>query len=327
MTQNRYARADRPTIYFIGVTTSRSSIMSVFPQWARYLGLGDCVIKGIDFQLHDTTEKYREAVQFIKTDPLSLGALVTTHKLDLLRACRDQFDELDEYAGLTNEISCISKRDGKLYGHAKDLITAGLALEAFLPAQHWRKTRAEVFVLGAGGSAIALTWYLTRPEHGVNRPSKMLVANRTGERLRDMKQLHRRIGCDIPVEYYETPTPDRSDEILHKLRPQSLVVNATGLGKDAPGSPLTDQAVYPNGALVWDFNYRGDLVFLKQAESQRLDRKLVVEDGWIYFIHGWTRVIAEVFHVEIPVKGPKFDELARIALLQRRLEWMPIKPV
>ena len=28
---------------------------------------------------------------------------------------------------------------------------------------------------------------------------------------------------------------------------------------------------------------------------------------------GWTRVIAEVFHVDIPVKGPVLDELSEIA--------------
>ena len=69
----------------------------------------------------------------LRTIQLSRGALVTTHKIDLLKACRDLFDEFDYYAQLTGEISCISKRDGKLCGHAKDPISSGLALEAFLP--------------------------------------------------------------------------------------------------------------------------------------------------------------------------------------------------
>src|SRR5688572_8738189 len=87
--------ATRPTMYFIGVTTSQSSINQVFPLWARRLQLGDCELRGIDFALHDRPERYRAAVQFIKHDPLSLGALVTTHKLDLFAACADQFDALD----------------------------------------------------------------------------------------------------------------------------------------------------------------------------------------------------------------------------------------
>lgn len=313
MNSHLYTPADKPTIYFIGVTTGKSSIMKVFPEWARFLKLGDCAIKGLDFVPHDQPARYRTAVAFIKSDPQSLGALVTTHKLDLLKACRDQFDALDEYADLMGETSCLSKRAGKLVAHAKDPITAGLSLEAFLPDRHWEKTRAEACVLGAGGSAIAITWHLMKRAHGANRPARIVVANRSPGRLEEMRALHQRLGSDVPVEYHHVPTPAHSDELLKRLRPHSLVVNATGLGKDAPGSPLTDSAVFPQQGLVWEFNYRGDLVFLQQARAQEKERGLLIEDGWIYFIHGWTRVVAEVFEVDIPVRGPQFDELSRLA--------------
>ena len=118
MSSKNYEKAEQPTFYFIGVTTGKSSIMKVFPEWAKFLDLGDVVIKGIDFKPHDEPDAYREAVEFIKNDPLSRGALVTTHKIDLLKACRDYFEELDPYADLMGEISCISKRNGKLIGHA-----------------------------------------------------------------------------------------------------------------------------------------------------------------------------------------------------------------
>jgi hypothetical protein len=70
--------------------------------------------------------------------------------------------------------------------------------------------------------------------------------------------------------------------------------------------------------LIWDFNYRGELVFLDQARKQQYDRNLTIEDGWVYFIHGWTQVISEVFHIEIPTSGPKFNELSEIAARQRK---------
>ena len=41
-----------PTIYFIGVTTARSSILSVFPRWADALGIATSRIVGIDLPLH-----------------------------------------------------------------------------------------------------------------------------------------------------------------------------------------------------------------------------------------------------------------------------------
>jgi shikimate 5-dehydrogenase len=238
---------------------------------------------------------------------------VTTHKLDLLRACRDQFDRLDEFAELMGEISSISKHDGNLVGHAKDPITSGLALEAFLPPQHWERTGAEALVLGAGGSAVAVTWYMLQRSHGANRPGRLIVTNRSTPRLEEIRHFHQRIGADLPIEYHHTPTPDLTDRLMAGLKAGSLVVNATGLGKDAPGSPLTDAAPWPQDGLAWDFNYRGDLVFLRQARSRQQAKNLQIEDGWIYFIHGWTRVIAEVFHIDIPTSGPQFAELARIA--------------
>jgi shikimate 5-dehydrogenase len=92
-----------------------------------------------------------------------------------------------------------------------------------------------------------------------------------------------------------------------------MVINATGLGKDRPGSPLTDSVEYPENGIAWDFNYRGDLIFLEQAKAQKESKTLSVEDGWVYFIHGWTRVIAEVFHIDIPTRGPEFENLSEIA--------------
>ena len=98
----------------------------------------------------------------------------------------------------------------------------------------------------------------------------------------------------------------------------SLVVNATGLGKDAPGSPLTGACRFPEKAYVWELNYRGDLVFLEQARAQAQQRSLNVHDGWVYFIHGWTRVIAEVFDVDIPTSGPGFERLSETARAVRK---------
>jgi shikimate 5-dehydrogenase len=304
--------AQTPTFYFIGVTTGKSSIMRVFPAWAKRLGISEA-IQGIDCKWHDEPAVYRNVVSFLKSDPLSLGGLVTTHKIDLLNACRDLFDELDHYAELMGEVSCISKRDGKLIGHAKDPITSGLSLEAFLPVNYWRDTGAQVFSIGAGGSSIAITSYLMEKCAPDNRPSKIIVSNRSARRLEEIKRIHRQINPGIAVEYRHCPRPEANDAIVAGLKPGSLVINATGLGKDAPGSPLTDKAVFPENGIAWDFNYRGDLLFLDQARAQQHERDLRIEDGWVYFIHGWTSVIAEVFGLGLPVSGPEFDELCQIA--------------
>jgi shikimate 5-dehydrogenase len=308
-----YAPATAPTLYFIGVTTAKSSIMKVFPAWARALGLDGAVIEGIDFPLHADPASYRAAVEFIKSDPLSRGALVTTHKIDLYKACRDLFDEIDPHARFMEETSCLSKRGGRLVCHAKDPISSGLALDSFLPERHFERTRAELFSIGAGGSTIALTWHMMQPERGADRPSRIIVSNRSAARLDEIRRIHAEMKATVPVEYVLAPSPQDNDAVVSRLKPGSIVINATGLGKDAPGSPLTDAARFPQDGIVWDLNYRGDLVFLDQARAQQRAANLQIEDGWTYFIHGWTQVIAEVFAIDIPTSGPRFDEISAIA--------------
>ena len=310
----RYSTATRPTLYFFGVTTAKSSIMTVFPAWAKQLGLKDAVIKGVDFPLHAPAAGYREAVEFLKRDPLSLGALVTTHKIDLYDACRDQFDEIDVHARFMGETSCLSKRAGKLVCHAKDPISSGLALDGFLPERHFERTGGELFSMGAGGSTIAITWHLMQKSRGADRPLRVIVSNRSPARLAEIRRIHHELDAGVPVDYVLAPGSADNDAVVANLRPGSLIVNATGLGKDAPGSPLSDAVQFPENCIVWDLNYRGDLRFLDQARAQASQRNLHIQDGWTYFLHGWTQVIAEVFHIDIPTSGPAFDALSEIAM-------------
>ncbi|MFD2331871.1 shikimate dehydrogenase family protein [Cohnella sp. GCM10020058] len=304
--------AASPTMYFVGVTTGQSSIMKLFPLWAEALGLGGPKIVGIDIDIHAEPEVYRDCVRFIKEDPLSLGALVTTHKIDLFNAARDLFDSLDPYATTFEEISSISKSGGRLAGHAKDPISSGLSLEAFVPPGHWKRTGGHAMIMGAGGSALAICSYLTATERGDDVPDTIVITNRSPERLESARQLLGRIDTHVRFEFRLCPAPADNDAVLADLPAGSLVVNATGLGKDRPGSPLTDDAAFPEGGLVWELNYRGALDFMHQAIRQQTAKRLHVEDGWIYFIHGWTQVISEVFHV--PIEGETFDRLEKIAM-------------
>ena len=308
---NVYQPATAPTLYFIGVTTGQSSIMKVFPKWADALGLKDAVIKGIDFAPHSSAEEYREAVTFIKNDPLSLGALVTTHKIDLFNTCKDLFEYVDPYAERLGEVSSISKKGGKLCAHAKDPIYSVLALENFVPANYWTQYDMAVLLLGAVGSTLAMSVYFAKEQYGANVPKRLHIANRSVPRLESAQAILDGINPKIHFEYIHNPTPADNDKTLASLKPHSLIVNATGLGKDGPGSPLTDDCVFPEDSLVWEINYRGDLLFKRQAEAQAQSRRLHVEDGWIYFIHGWTQVISEVFQIDI--KGELLEKLSEIA--------------
>ncbi|MEJ2447548.1 MAG: hypothetical protein P8Y37_06350 [Anaerolineales bacterium] len=302
---------DVPTFYFIGVTTGSSSINKVFPLWMDVMGRPDVVLEGIDHEIHDDPEKYRQSVAQIKYDPNSLGALVTTHKMDVYSAARDMFDHFDPYAETTGELSCISKRGDQLWGHAKDPITAGLSLEAIIDPGYFGRTGGHVLCLGAGGSALATLLYLINKKEPVDRPAKFIAVNRSPGKLDHMRDMVSKYDTDIVVEYVHNSDPKVNDELMGELPDHSIVINATGMGKDTPGSPLTDQGEFPHKGIAWEFNYRGELDFMHQALRQVESRDLRVEDGWTYFLHGWSQVIVEV--LDIDLTDELFKELDRAA--------------
>ncbi len=300
-----------PTFYFIGVTTGSSSINKVFPLWMEVMGRPEVVLEGIDHVMNDDPENYRRSVAQIKVDPNSVGALVTTHKQNVYKAANDMFDYFDPYAITTGELSCISKLDGQLRGHAKDPITAGLSLEAIIDPGYFGETGGEVFCLGAGGSAVATLLYLINKKDPADRPSKFIAANRSAGKLDHMREMVAKFDTDIEVEYIQNSDPKVNDELMSRLPEYSIVINATGMGKDTPGSPITDAGVFPKNGIAWEFNYRGELDFMHQALAQVESRNLRVEDGWIYFLHGWSQVIVEALHIDLTPE--LFKELDKAA--------------
>ena len=288
-----------PTFNFIGVTTGKSSIMKVFPLWMKELGRPEIVMEGVDHPMHDDPENYRRSVAQIKYDPLSLGALVTTHKINLLEAARDMFDYLDPNAQICSEVSCISKLEGRLEGHAFDPITAGLSMDAILEKDYFARTGAHVLCFGAGGLSVATALHLIRKAEASDRPRKFVVINRSQPRLQGMRSMVETQKTDIEFEYIHNSDPKVNDGIMAGMPEGTIVINATGMGKDSPGSPITWEGLFPKHGIAWEFNYRGELDFMHQALAQRESRDIFVEDGWLYFVHGWTQVVAQVLHVKL----------------------------
>jgi shikimate dehydrogenase len=300
-----------PTFYFIGVTTQKSSIMKVFPLWMKVLGREEVVIEGIDLPIHAGPQAYRAVTAQIKVDPLSLGALVTTHKVDLFHAAQDMFDFADRYAQMTGEVSSISKREGRLEGHAKDPITAGLSLDAIIGKDYFGRTGAQVLIFGAGGSSAATLLHLVLKPDASDRPSQVSVVNRSQGRLDSMRGMVARLETDIAIDFICNADPHANDALMAGLPECSLVINATGMGKDIPGSPITNAGLFPRRGIAWEFNYRGELDFMHQALAQRDSRQVSVEDGWVYFLHGWTQVIAQVLHINLtPELFKRLDAIA-----------------
>jgi shikimate 5-dehydrogenase len=237
--------------------------------------------------------------------------LVTTHKIDLLHACRDMFDHLDFYAEICGEVSCIVQVEGQLRGYAKDPISSGLALDHFVPKDHWQQTNADVLCFGAGGAAIAISVYLAEQSKTGCFPQTCIIVDILQERIDALKRIHTNLDTPIEFEYRLIQNAVENDALMANLPDGSLVINATGLGKDRPGSLITDAGRFPQNGIVWELNYRGERNFMRQAEQQVATRNLIIEDGWVYFLHGWTQIIAEVFQIDLtPELFIQLDEVA-----------------
>jgi shikimate 5-dehydrogenase len=209
------------------------------------------------------------------------GALVTTHKVSLYRHANDLFETFDGDARLLGEVSCVVCRGGRLRGAAIDTLTGELSLRALLRGGTFS---GDALILGAGGAGVALAVVLRRH----HRPARVILTDISSERLSEIESL-------VDADRVLVTSAADHDRLIASLAPGCLIVNATGVGKDRPGSPVTEAVQFPQGATAWDFNYRGDLKLLEYA------RKAGVEtiDGWEYFLHGWSQIMARVFGFEV----------------------------
>jgi shikimate 5-dehydrogenase len=85
---------------------------------------------------------------------------------------------------------------------------------------------------------------------GADRPSRIIVSDRDAARLEEIQRVHAELYSEVPIHYVLAADARDNDAALASLRPGSLIVNATGLGKDAPGSPLTDAAIFPERGIA-----------------------------------------------------------------------------
>jgi shikimate 5-dehydrogenase len=212
---------DTSTFYFIGVTTSQSSSRHMFPRWMQALNRPEVEWRGVDLPLHADPQSYRQVVQHIKQEPLALGALVTTHKLDLLAAARDLFDEIGPYATQTNEVSSIAKDGGKLIGQATDPVAGGLSLDAILGADYFARTGGEVLMLGAGGAAVALSLHLLQKPNPDDRPQRIVAVDLSPHRLAHLRELAPQFNTDTQFDTIENDKPQGNDELMATLPPGS----------------------------------------------------------------------------------------------------------
>lgn len=217
--------------------------------------------------------------------------MVTSHKIALYRAARDLFAGLDDLAVACGEVNAVRRTPSGLLGFARDPVSVGRVVDRIWPAG----TGDEVVCLGAGGTAVALGRHLlARP------PTPRLVF--TDRRAEAVAHLRATLGADVATRVGPGPW----DELVANARVGALVVNATGMGKDRPGAPLSPSARFPPGAVVWELNYRGALPLLSQARTQHV----AAHDGWSLFCEGWAAALAAVLELDEAGLGDRFEQAA-----------------
>lgn len=272
------------SVKFIGVDTRASRVHELFPRWMETFGI-DAQIEAVDLPLDSSRMRYRALVESIARDRSVLGAVITSHKLRLFSACSDLFAEIDDDAVLTREASALYRTPHGLGAAARDPVAARAVLDEL-------DVRSEVVLcLGAGGAATAIALALLARDPP---PRRMVFTDVRPDRLRALEETLTALAS--ATTDLELAPAERTDALIATLPAGSLVVNATGLGKDAPGSPVGAEILLPEDGVVWELNYRGERPFLTQALRQQRRRRLRVYDGWLYFLYGW-------FHALEPILG------------------------
>ena len=290
---------------FFGVRTAGSLSFKLFPHWAQVMGLNDAILEGVDLPLSSDLGPHRAAVRSLKEDPQVRGALVTSHKVSVMRAAEDLIDALTPPAKWCHEVSALYKRGDVLWGDACDPANSGLALNHFLGRNYWQNyPEASILSLGGGGATVAMLLYLLTGAPAL--PRQIIITDIRQDNLAHCEMVFRSLDTGrVRITCVLSKSADDNDAQVSALSPHSLVINATGMGKDVPGSPVTADVEFPEAGAVWELNYRGARPFLQQALDQKETRGLQVTDGWHYFLHGWSSVMSRVF--DVPVTPEMFE--------------------
>jgi shikimate 5-dehydrogenase len=282
-------------VVFVGVTTGSSLVHRAMPAWRPLLG-SSCGLRGIDIGLGAADDAYVRLLGGLLGDDGVAGAVITTHKARVFRAGRALFTRLDPLALACEEVNAVRRTAAGLHGWARDPVSAGRVADRI-----WPDAEGQVICLGAGGTAVALARHLL-----ITRPRvRFACADPDGAAVGQLARLAPRpVAGHVGAGHW--------DDLVSAAPPGSLIVNATGMGKDRPGSPITGQARFPAGAVVWDLNYRGELQFLSQARRQERSGRLQVHDGWQLFCHGWAAALTPILGLpDDDALGDQFAEAAR----------------
>jgi shikimate dehydrogenase len=280
-------------IVFLGASASRSHVHAYFPHWASILG-EDATISSYELPIGAPPDAYSEFGEFLLRDAENIGCVITNHKLDAYRLCLDFHFPLEPTSRALEVVSCMRRANGSLIGNAEEVQAVDRAIQTIC----WRRDGgqfSEVIIFGAGGAGRALAYSIARRVH-IHHIAKITVTDTNPHRIADLARLANDWATRIPIRAALVGHGTTNDDIVEAAISPALIINATGLGKDFEGSPVSSSLVFPTGSTLWDLNYRGDLEYLAHGRAQS---DVSTHSGFELFVSSWIEALSYIFAVPV----------------------------
>jgi hypothetical protein len=209
----------RRRVWFVGVSTSGSSAIALFPGW--------CAALGIDAELVpvDLAKAYRQLVGDLGADQEAAGAVVTTHKVAMFETSADLFISRDRSVDLFEEISCVTAGGGGLGANTIDPASVARTLSEILPRP---VDEASALVFGAGGAGTAVSAALL-----TDRTStwNVTLTDTVDSRLAQAERIFSALSVQDRATLVRAGGSEDNDDALSKAPPGSLSSTRRGWGR------------------------------------------------------------------------------------------------
>ena len=196
---------------------------------------------GLDYiyvPFHVQPENLEEAVTGVRALGIAGVNVTIPHKERII----EYLDEVSDYALQIGSVNTVVNENGRLRGDTTD----GSGFMKSAEAAWGRLNGSKVLVLGAGGSAKAVSFVLGRAD------CKLVIANRTYERAAALVEaLNSVFG-----EGFSSVAKLEDEVLAEEIRNADLLVNTTSVGMhpDVDSIPVRADLLRP-GLLVYDLVY------------------------------------------------------------------------
>ena len=160
-------------------------------------------------------------------------------------------DRLVDEAKVLRAVNTLLVRDGRLIGYNTDVIGFLRALKAL----GWTPRPCAAVILGAGGTAKAVAWALTRYPR-----TTLTIVNRhpAGARRLARWLMRHRPACQVVIRSLQEVS----------LRGQELLINATSVGMSAGDSMIIDAGALHRDLVVYDVVYNRLTPLVRAAQRR-----------------------------------------------------------